>query len=514
MTRTFAHQYWTVTSGDLAQRRCPLEPPAISTSAGQATPIIIDPGQVHQPWLGAGAAITDAAASLIWGSQSEEQRFAMLDDMFNPDRSGFSCIRIPLGSCEPSSQPYYTYDDIPYGDHDRGLQHFSLGQGEPGAPEATKDYKYIIPVVKEILAINPAVKIIASPWSAPAWMKNTGHLCQGGHLRFNEWTGNGYDPLEDSVEGTYARYFARYIDEMEALGIPIWAVTVQNEPSNAAPWPAMTWTLVQQADFAHRFLRPALDRHHAQVKIFINDDSGHCLAGPVDKDVSSAQAGSIDGLTLHVYDDDYTNLPFATRVYPHWIYGMTERRCMLNQTAEDAAHIMSGVVGNWLVRNGESFITLWNMALDERGLPNQIGADGRRGVVTIDHTTGKVQRNLEYYMLRAFGQDVEPGSRVIESSNYTPDGWSGGLGSVAFRAPDGAISAHIYNPTGSPVQAALTINGWGNCWQKVMVPAWGTVTMHQSNEPDINRSSVPQDEEFSLQIPASGLMDDKAPGKG
>ena len=275
----------------------------------------------------------------------------------------------------------------------------------------------------------------------------------------------------------------------------------------------MTWTLAQQADFAHRFLRPALDRSHPQVKIFINDDSAHSLTGPVDRDVSPAQAGSIDGLTLHVYDDDYTKLPNATRVYPQWIYGMTERRCMLNETVEDAAHIMSGVIGNWLVRNGESFITLWNMALDERGLPNQIGADGRRGVVTIDRATGRVRRNLEYFMLRAFGQDVEPGSRVIESSNYTPNGWSGGLGSVAFMAPDGSISAHIYNPTGTPIRAAVTVNGWGNRWQLVSVPAWGTVTMHRSDDSRINRSSVPDDEEFVLDIPASGLMDDKAPGK-
>lgn len=512
MTTTFTNQFWTVTSGDLTDRRRPLQAPPIGEKPRDAKPIVIDPCQRHQPWIGAGAAITDAAASLIWGSQSAQQRHALLDDMFNPGKGGFSVIRIPLGSCEPSSQPYYTYDDIPCGEHDRDLVRFSLGEGEPGAPGATKDYKYIIPVVQEILSINPAVKIIASPWSAPAWMKNTGHLCMGGHLRFGDWTGNGYDPLEDSIEGVYARYFARYIDEMEAIGIPIWAVTVQNEPSNAAPWPAMTWTLAQQADFAHRFLRPALDRRHSQVRIFINDDSGHCLTGPVDKDVTAEQARSIDGLTLHTYDNDYPNLDYANRVYPQWIYGMTERRCMLDQTPEDAAHIMSGVIGNWLVRHGSSFIALWNMALDERGLPNQIGADGRRGVVTIDHGSGKVRRNLEYFMLRSFGQDVEPGSVVIDSSNYTPDGWSGSLGSVAFLAPDGSIAAHIYNPTGKPVKAAVTINGWGDRWQCVTVPAWGTVTMHATTGERINDSAVPDDEDFALQLPEH-TVDDKAPGQ-
>ena len=107
-------------------------------------------------------------------------------------------------------------------------------------------------------------------------------------------------------------------------------------------------------------------------------------------------------------------------------------------------------------------------------LPNQVGATGRRGVVTIQHETGEVIRNLEYFMLRAFGQDVEPGSVVVRSSNYTPDGWSGGLGSVAFLAPNGDVAAHIYNPTGEPIEAAVTINGEGGSWQKVTVPAWGT----------------------------------------
>ncbi|MBF5066808.1 glycosyl hydrolase family 30, partial [Salmonella enterica subsp. enterica serovar Istanbul] len=90
--------------------------------------------------------------------------------------------------------------------------------------------------------------------------------------------------------------------------------------------------------------------------------------------------------------------------------------------------IMFGLIDNWLVRQGLNMIDLWNIALDERGLPNQVGSTGRRGVVTIDHTTGKVQRNLEYYMLRNFNQDVVPRSIVISSTNYTQDGYTGGLG--------------------------------------------------------------------------------------
>lgn len=185
---------------------------------------------------------------------------------------------------------------------------------------------------------------------------------------------------------------------------------------------------------------------------------------------------------------------------------MTERRCMIEETPEDASHIMFGLIGNWLVRHGLSSIFLWNMALDERGLPNMVGSTGRRGVVTIDHTTGKVQRNLEYYMLRNFGQDVEPGSTVIGSSSYTQDGYTGGVGSVAFLAPNGDITAHLYNPSGEPLEAAVTVNGQPLTWQHVTVPAWGTVTLHKSFG-TVNESAPREDEAFKLNpYPANLLM--------
>lgn len=190
---------------------------------------------------------------------------------------------------------------------------------------------------------------------------------------------------------------------------------------------------------------------------------------------------------------------------------MTERRCMMTDTPEEAAHIMFGIIGNWLVHNGLSMITLWNLALDERGLPNAADSTGREGVVTIDHTTGKVQRNLEYFMLRNFGQDVSVGATVIGSTNYTRDGYTGGLGSVAFLGTAGDIAAHLYNPTAQPIQAAVTINGNGANWQLVTVPPYGTVTLHKSDAP-LNTTNVPTDDEFPLN-PTPANHSDVAPGQ-
>ncbi len=341
-------------------------------------------------------------------------------------------------------------------------------------------------------------------------MKNSGHLTFGGHLRFGEYTGNGFTE-ENRFEYIYAQYFVRYIEEYRKLGIPIYGVTIQNEPSNAAHWPAMIWTLPQLASFGYKYLRPALNHSFPDTKMYILDDSFHALDKPITEEVTRDQATAFDGMAVHTYTGPYDNLYNANRAFPNWSLIMTERRCMMEETPENAAHIMFGIIGNWLVRNGLNMITLWNLALDERGLPNAADSTGRRGVVTIDHATGKIKRNLEYYMLRNFGQDVTVGSKVIGSSNYTIDGYTGGLGSVAFQAPDGSISAHIYNPTGQPLNAAITINGLGSTWQVVTVPAWGTVTLHKSTA-KLNTSSIPKDDEFKLN-PTPANRSDFAPGE-
>lgn len=492
----YKNEFWTVTSGDLKQRRDHLSTPETVDGAGDATKIVIDPSDVKHQFVGAGAAITDSAATMLWDVMSAEQRSKILHELFDPAQGGFSMVRVPLGSCDFQSMDFYSYDDIPAGQHDFSLSHFSIGEGEPGAPDATKDMKHIVPVLQEILKINPAVKVIASPWSAPAWMKTNGRLDHGGRLKFGEFCGMGLSK-SDTYDAVYARYFVKYIKAYQKLGIPIYAVTIQNEPTFASPWPAMIWTFKQMASFGYNYLRPSLDKSFPQTKILFFDDNFISLTHPIHEDVTPAEASAFDGMALHTYITGKPQMNyFYTRDYKWPVY-LTERRCMARETIEDASHIMFGTIGNWLIRNGGCGITLWNLALDERGLPNASESTGRRGVITIDHQTGKVQRSLEYFMLRNFGQDVEAGSHVIGSSNYTYDGVHGGLGSVAFMAPDGSLAAHIYNPTDQPLEAAITVNGAGGKWQHVTVPAYGTVTLHKSNG-QMNESTVPADDHFKL----------------
>lgn len=502
----YAHESWTRTSGDLADRRRPIDAPAVQPDPGDAATVVIDPTRQYQVWEGAGAAITDSSAYLFMQAMTPEQRHAILTEMFDPAQGGFSAVRIPLGSCDFSSQKYYTYDDLPEGVYnDANLEYFSIGEGEPGAPDATRDMKYIVPVLLEILRINPAVRIMASPWSAPAWMKTSGRIDGAGRLRLGEYIGNGYR-RRDTVDFVYAQYFVKFIEAYDRLGIPIHAVTMQNEPSNHCPWPITVWTPEELTRWGADYLRPALDATYPDVEIYFGDDSLRFWQRPASDYMTPTQAMAFAGAAFHTYSGLPEWVHNGTRQFSHWKAAMTERRCMLDETVDEASHVMFGEIGTWLVRNGVGLIDLWNMALDERGLPSYAGTSGRRGVITIDSHTGGVKRNLEYFMLRNYGQDVAVGSRRVASTNRTPDGRSGGLGSVAFLSPRGDVSAILYNPTGETIRAAVTVNGDGPAWQIVDVPAYGTVSMHKSDQP-VNTSTVPEDDDFEI-IPVWHPEDD------
>ena len=496
-TFEYGAEYWTATSGDLIQRRERINTPQVVDSAAGATEVVIDPTEEYQLWEGAGAAITDSSASLFMNAMTAEQRHAILEEMFDPRQGGFSSVRISIGACDFSSQKYYTYDDLPEGvAADAGLEYFSIGEGEPGAPDATKDMKNVVPVLQEIISINPAVKIMASPWSAPAWMKTSNRISGAGRLRLGEYVGNGYR-YQDTIDYVYAQYFVKFIAAYAKLGIRISSVTMQNEPSNGCPWPITVWTPEELTKWGSEYLRPAFDRSFPDVEIYFGDDSLRFWQRPASEYMTPVQAACFAGAAFHTYSGLPVWVHNGTRQFPGWKAVMTERRCMLDESVDEASHVMFGEIGNWLVRNGVGLINLWNMALDEQGFPSYAGTSGRRGVITIDSKTGKVKRNLEYFMLRNYGQDVPVGSRRIGSTNYTPDGRKGGLGSVAFVTKRGDLSAILYNPTDKPILAAVTVNGEGSRWQRVEVPAYCTVTVHKSDRA-INRSEVPADDDFEI----------------
>src|SRR3954471_24312661 len=178
--------------------------------AGDPT-ITIDPAQAYQRMAGFGASITDSSAHLLAESSHRDQ---IMRDLFNPRHGlGLSYLRQPMGASDFVAGPHYTYDDVPAGQKDYGLAHFSIAY----------DKAEIVPLLRQARALNPALKIMATPWSPPAWMKTNDSLVGG---RFKD------DPR---VYRAYARYFVRFIQEYRRAGVPIDAITLQNEPQNRAP---------------------------------------------------------------------------------------------------------------------------------------------------------------------------------------------------------------------------------------------------------------------------------------
>lgn len=183
----YKDEYWTVTAGNLSQARTRLAQPDVTDQPKYDDQVVVDPSQKYQKWQGAGAAITDATASLIW-KLPLERRKSLLHELFSPSEGNFSLIRVPMASCdfgsgEVSKTQFYSYDDVVCDHPDLQLKHFSIGEGLTGAENATKDMRYMVPVLQAIIKINPNVKILATPWSAPAWMKDSGKIENGGYFR-------------------------------------------------------------------------------------------------------------------------------------------------------------------------------------------------------------------------------------------------------------------------------------------------------------------------------------------
>ena len=214
--------------------------------------IMLDATQVDQEIDGFGAGLTDSAAWVLTSYLSAGAREQLLQELFGPtDGIGLGYLRVPVGASDFALY-HYTYDDVPSGQRDPELRHFSIAHDEA----------YILPILRRVRAINPHLKIMASPWSPPGWMKRRwlpGNPLYGGRLRRD-----CYD--------IYARYLVTFVHAYAAAGVPIDTLTVQNEPGFGSPrYPSMRMHADEQAEFVGQHLGPALARAELATKIIIWD---------------------------------------------------------------------------------------------------------------------------------------------------------------------------------------------------------------------------------------------------
>ncbi len=292
-TPGFVHINGVESSEDLHEAL--LEKPALQFSSSQPTNLTVrvDESRTYQQIDGFGASITDSPAWLLSQKLMPAQRTALLRQLFDTKQGvGLAILRQPMGSSDFSVADY-GYDDLPPGESDPELKHFTID----------RDRQYILPVLREALAVNPKLKITASPWSPPGWMKTSGSMI-GGTLLPSSFT-----PL--------ARYFVRFVQSYEAAGVPIFAITPQNEPRNLpGDYPGMGMTAEEQTVFIREHLGPAFRNAHLKTKIMAFDHNWDMIDFP-DKILSDPKAAEFSaGTATHCYGGGPEARPNSTTISP------------------------------------------------------------------------------------------------------------------------------------------------------------------------------------------------------
>ncbi|MGI4738621.1 MAG: glycoside hydrolase family 30 protein [Janthinobacterium lividum] len=384
--------------------------------------IAVDTTQTFQTMDGFGYALTGGSAQVM-SRMDAGSRAALIKELFATDSTsiGVSYLRVSIGASDLDAQPF-TYDDSTQ--PDPTLANFSL------APDQTA----LIPVLKEILAVNPAIKILGSPWTAPPWMKQQADAS-------NPYKGGS---LQAQYYGAYAQYFVKYIQGMKAAGITIDAVTLQNEPLNPYNNPSMMMLATEQATFIKNNVGPAFKAAGLATKIIAYDHNPDVPEYPLAVLADAGANPYVDGSAFHLYGGTIDALSRVHDAYPTKNIYFTEQWTQApgNFAADvpyHAAHLEIAAPRNWS-RN----VLEWNLASDQNYGPHTNGGCTEcLGAITINGNT--VTRNPAYYSIAHSSKFVRPGS--VRVATNIP----GNLQNVAYKTPNGKRCLVVVN-TGATLQ--------------------------------------------------------------
>ncbi len=403
-------QLW-LTTVDRSALLGPQSPPLqFAPPVDKLPTITVNDMEQYQTIEGFGFALTGGSAQLLM-RMAPERRAALLKQIFSTENDGIgvSYLRLSIGSSDMNDH-VYSYDDMPAGEADPDLARFSV------APDRAD----VIPVLKEILAINSHIKILGSPWSAPAWMK-TNDAVKGGSLKLEYY-------------GAYAQYLVKYIDSMKAEGITITAITVENEPLNPKNTPSMVFFAADEDAFIAKYLGPALQRAGITTEIQVYDHNPDVTSYPLSILADPAASKYVSGTAFHLYGGDSNALSCVHQQYPNKNLYLTEQSIggspggATIDIAEPVARVLIGATRNWS-RN----VLLWNLAADPHAGPHTSngGCTGCFGAITLDGD--KATFNVAYYALAHFSKFVPSGSVRIGSSQMEQ------LFTVGFLTPQGRV---------------------------------------------------------------------------
>ena len=409
--------------------------------------IFVDPSKTFQTVIGIGGALTDASAETFYKLPEGEQQ-EILTAYFDPQNGiGYTLGRTHIHSCDFSSESY-TYVK----DGDQQLDSFDISH----------DLQYRIPFIKAAMAkAGNHFTLFVSPWSPPAWMKDNGDMLHGGKLKPEYYE-------------SWARYYGKFIQAYEKEGIPIWGLTVQNEPLAIQTWESCNYTAEEERDFIKNYLGPALRKDGLKDKKIIIWDHNRTLmyhyASVILDDPAAAKY--VWGVGYHWYvNDSFENVKRVKEAYPKthllftegchgpfdfskindWQWGELYAKSMIND-----------------FNNGAEGWTDWNVLLDEKGGPNHV-QNYCFAPIHADTKTGKLFYMNSYYYIGHFSKFIRPGAKRIISSSTTDE-----LLTTAFLNQDGKIAVVVLNLS----DQAQSFNLWlGGKSAKTTSPAHSIITL-------------------------------------
>lgn len=395
--------------------------------------IQVDSTKRYQEMVGFGANITDASAWLIQNRMNASQRENLLQELFGKAPGlGFSFTRLTIGASDFSMR-HYSLDDVPAGQTDYPLAKFSI---DPMRSD-------VLPVLKHALAINPKLKVMASPWSAPAWMKSTDSLIKG--------------TLRPDVYPVFARYLDKFADALAQEGVPLYALTLQNEPHyEPNDYPGMRLDPAARAKLIGDHVGPLFAKRSQKVRILDWDHNWDEPQSPLQVLADPKALPYVDGVAWHCYSGDPSAQTKVHDAYPDKETYFTEcsggeGNAVWQETLPwDVHNLIIGATRGWA-----KSVLIWNLALDESYGPHFGGCPDCRGVVTINSKTGEVTRNLDYYALAHASRFVRQGAHRIDSSSGTD-----GVESVAFQnADDNSIALIVLNSAKATRHFSVSFDG-------------------------------------------------------
>jgi glucosylceramidase len=419
---------WLTTSDET--QKLAVQPDLAATGAAKGDEdVTIDSAKRFQRMQGFGAAMTDASAELF-SKLPEDKRRALMAELFGRKDGGLglSFTRLTVGASD-FSRTHYSYDDTPGNAPDPELKHFSIAPAQ----------QYVLPRVREALAINPKLKVMISPWSAPAWMKTTKSLIKG--------------QLVPEYYPSFANYLARTVEAFDHEGVPVSMLTIQNEPDfEPGDYPGMRVNPPERAIIIGRHVGPVFRARGIKTQILDYDHNWDNPEMPLAVLADPIARGHIAGVAWHCYEGDVPAQTPVHDAYPDKDVWQTE--CSGGEWGPKFGETLGwmtdkliiGVANNW----GRGSLT-WNLALDPQHGPHKGGCGDCRGVVTIDPATGAIKRNIEYYVLGHASRYVLPGAYRIAANKR-----GNGVEAAAFLNPDGIRVAILHRNGGEgPVTIAL-----------------------------------------------------------